>query len=156
MSDTYNEEVIQYKGDTPLTVQIPKSLQLMLWIGMPLFIAFMLFCVSMMPREEEDYLLLVAGFGAAVLGWTVLFVWITVIGIRWKLVLLEEHFEYTPSFGKTRKFSYSDLQKLSLTRSNAVALYDRQGKKLTALSGLETNADAAVNFLKAKGVPADF
>ena len=156
MSDKYNEEVIQYKGDTPLTVQVPKSLQLMLWIVFPLFIAFMLFCVSKMPREEEDYLLLVVGFGVAVLGWILLFVWVTVISIRWKLVLLEEHFEYTPSFGKTRKFSYSDLQKLSLTRSNAVALYDRQGKKLTVLSGFETNADAAVIFLRAKGIPADF
>lgn len=147
---------MQKQDNTPLTVQISKGLQLMLWIVYPLFIAFMLFAFSQIPEEEiEDDLFWGTLFGVAIFLWIALFVWAAVIGIRWKLVLLEDHFEYIPSFGKTRNYSYSDLQKISLTRSG-LALYDRQGKKLTTITNTCTNALEALEFFRAKGVPTDF
>lgn len=154
MGTEYNEEVIQYKDNTPLKVQAPKSLILMGWFAVLFFVALLLFPFIMMLREEESSLLFTVVIGVIGFCPISVFICMVVAAARRKLVLLEDHFEYTPSFGKTRNFSYSDLQKISLSR--AYVLYDCQGKRLTVFSGLETNADAAVEFFRAKGVPTDF
>ena len=133
---------------------MPKSFILIVWICVLFFGTLLLFPFIMMLREDPLPFLLNTVLGVIIFCLITLFFCMGVAATRWKLDLLEDYFKYTSYFGKTRKFSYSDLQKISLSR--AYVLYDRQGKRLANFSDLEINALAAVDFFRAKGVPADF
>ena len=62
-------------------------------------------------------------------GFTLLGLLLTVYCIRRRLVLYDSYAAYTPSFGRTRRFSYSEIQSVVQKREKFI-IYSYDGRKL--------------------------
>lgn len=99
-------------------------------------------------HDMETLLICIPVFGSlALLG-----IGLSISNLRRALLLYDSYFSYTPSFGRTRTYSYTEIQSIVQKRDQFI-LYGYDGSKLAAF---EVNMPAFLNalyFLMEKRVP---
>ncbi len=84
-------------------------------------------------------------------GMLLLCILLLVYFLRRKLLLYENHLFYTPAFGRTRTFSYSEIRSV-VPVGEKYTIYDYNGKKLASFETNMPAASTAINYLAMKNV----
>lgn len=95
---------------------------------------------------NQDMSMIAVFGGSALLG-----LWLLIDFLRRKLLLYEDHISYTPTFGRTRAFSYSEIRSVVPT-GEKYTIYGYNGEKLAAFETNMPAASTAINYLAMKQV----